>query len=93
MRGVRQGDSLRPLFFMLTMQKPLEELQQLALPAPPAAYPDDTFFYKAGPALDIILSYVLPYVSGNQCFPKQHMLLESFLPHKHPETPRILTTK
>jgi hypothetical protein len=71
---------------MLTMQKPLEELQQLALPARPAAYPDDTFLYEAGPALDIILAYVLQHVSGNQCFPKQHMLLESFLPYKYPET-------
>jgi hypothetical protein len=43
MHGVRQGDPLGPLFFALTMQGPLEKLQQLALPARPVAYADDTF--------------------------------------------------
>jgi hypothetical protein len=42
MRGVQKGDPLGPLFFGLTMQGPLEELQQLALPARPMAYTDDT---------------------------------------------------
>jgi hypothetical protein len=43
MHGVRQGDPLGPLFLALTMQGPLEDLQQLGLPARPVAYADNSF--------------------------------------------------